>query len=185
MAKSVCFGAKTLNKKYDLYTTPCSAVELLLTHVKLKSAILEPCNGLGNISDIVKKYYDNVYTLDISYDMKANKYCDFLEFNEKRFNTIITNPPFSGNYHCEFIKHALSLLPPGGLAIFLLKLVYIESKKRYQFFIDNPPLKMLVHSERLNFFGGTGIAYAWYIWKKGYQGKTEIYPIIQQENLKK
>ena len=116
MAKSVCFGAKTLNKKYDLYTTPCSAVELLLTHVKLKSAILEPCNGLGNISDIVKKYYDNVYTLDISYDMKANKYCDFLEFNEKRFNTIITNPP---------LKVISKLLIHSIIINLLLKFLYL------------------------------------------------------------
>ena len=178
MVHPICFGARTQNGKHDLYLTPHSAIELLLTHIKLKTPILEPCNGLGNISDIVKKYYKNVYTSDISRDMKADEFCDFLEFNDKRFNTIITNPPFKGNYNCEFIKHALSLLPNNGLAIFLLKLVYIESKKRYQFFIDNPPLKILVHSERLNFYGGTGITYAWFIWKKGYRGKTEIYPII-------
>ena len=178
MKHVVCFGAKTQNKKYDFYQTPENAIELLLKHIKLKEPILEPSNGLGNISDVVKKYYKDVYTIDISHDMKADEYCDFLEFNDKRFNTIITNPPFSGNYRCEFIKHALSLLPDNGLAIFLLKLVYIESKKRYQFFIDNPPLKILVHSERLNFYGGTGITYAWFIWKKGYCRKTEIYPII-------
>lgn len=172
------FGGRTQNKKHDFYPTPNSAVELLLKNIKLKKAILEPCNGLNNISDIVKKYYSNVYTLDINPEAKADEYCDFLEFNDKRFNIIITNPPFKGNYNAEFIKHALSLLPTNGLAIFLLKLVYIESKKRYQFFIDNPPLKILVHSERLNFYGGTGVTYAWFIWKKGYHGKTEIYPII-------
>ena len=61
-----------------------------------------------------------------------------------------------------------------GKVIFLMKMLYIESKKRKAFFNNTPPKRILVHSERLNFYGGTGICYAWYIWEKGFKGKTTI-----------
>jgi len=57
-----------------------------------------------------------------------------------------------------------------GLVIMFLKLLYIESKKRKEFFKLYPPKFIYVSSERLNIYGGTGICYTRYIWEKGFRG---------------
>lgn len=67
-----------------------------------------------------------------------------------------------------------------------LKLTFLEGKARQiDLFSKHPPKKVYVFSERvmcakngdfetMKQTGGSAVAYAWYVWEKGYQGKTEI-----------
>lgn len=65
-----------------------------------------------------------------------------------------------------------------------LKLTFLEGKRRESFFQANPPLKIHVFSFRAvvakseDFTSiqtnGNAIAYAWFVWEKGYKGKTVV-----------
>lgn len=61
-----------------------------------------------------------------------------------------------------------------------LKLTFLEGKGRKQMFLQNPPTKVYVSSSRLEcgtngeFKGTSAVAYAWFIWEKGYKGNTII-----------
>ena len=171
----LAFGYRKQKTKYDFYSTPSNATILFSKSFQLIEPILEPCNGKNAITNILKeKGYKYIHTLDIDKEMIADEYIDFLLYNKKDyFNTIITNPPYSGNYKGEFIKKALKLVKEKGYVIMLLKLTYLEGKNRKKEIYDIiAPYKIFVHSERLDFAGGKGIAYAWFVWKKGYKGET-------------
>lgn len=96
---------------------------------------------------------------------------------------IITNPPYKASL--GFVKHALDIVENGRKVIMFLKLTFLEGVERGEFFKTNPPKKVLVFSKRImcakngNFEemkagGGSAVAYAWFVWEKGFQGKPEI-----------
>ena len=98
--------------------------------------------------------------------------------------SILTNPPYKSAL--ELIQHSLKLLSDNNYCIMLLKIQFLEGKKRYkELFSINPPTYMFVFSERLlcakngdfqkmKDGGGSAVAYAWYVWQKGYKGETII-----------
>ena len=65
-----------------------------------------------------------------------------------------------------------------------LKLTFLEGKRRKPFFRDNPPLKVHVFSSlaviakggdfTVAQANGNAIAYAWFVWEKGYKGETVV-----------
>lgn len=63
-----------------------------------------------------------------------------------------------------------------------LKILFLEGKERKQLFQTNPPKVVYVSSSRItcakngdfNKFTSGALAYAWYIWEKGYKGDTII-----------
>jgi hypothetical protein len=95
---------------------------------------------------------------------------------------IVTNPPYK--YAQEFVEKALDIMTNGKLCCMLMKLTFLEGKKRFDMFKKYPPKHLLVFSNRINCaLGGDfdktpalggAVAYGWYIWEKGYTGKTMI-----------
>lgn len=97
---------------------------------------------------------------------------------------ILTNPPYK--YAMEFVLRALELLQSGCKCYMFLKLTFLESEKRYkELFAKQPPKAIYVFSkrvlcakngefERMREGGGSAVAYAWFVWQKGYAGKTEV-----------
>ena len=63
-----------------------------------------------------------------------------------------------------------------------LKLTFLEGKSRRKFFKKYPPKKIYVCSGRIacakngDFKNqmSSAVAYAWFVWEKGYQGKPTI-----------
>lgn len=65
-----------------------------------------------------------------------------------------------------------------------LKLQFMETKGRKQLFINNPPKVIYVSASRLlcakngDFIKagkeGSAVAYAWYVWEKGFKGDTVV-----------
>ena len=86
-------------------------------------------------------------------------------------------------YAKEFVLKALELLPYGCRCCMFLKLTFLEGKARYEeIFKHTPPRAVYVLSERLQCakngdfesYKNSAIAYAWYVWQKGWTGKTVI-----------
>lgn len=93
---------------------------------------------------------------------------------------IITNPPYTKG--AEFVQHALDIIEDGRKVAMFLKLQFLEGKSRREFFKKYPPKTVYVSSSRLicakngDFAAVTSsaVAYAWYVWVKGYTGETVI-----------
>lgn len=163
----------------DFYPTPPEATEGLLNNYKFKKNIIWECAcGDGAISKVLKRYGFDVISSD-KYDYGYGAYgYDFLEFESRFSDTIITNPPFK--LAEEFIRHAFNIKVT-NLAL-LLKLSFLEGQKRKQLFSELPPKEILVFSKRLTMTrngeplrNGGMIAFAWFIWE--FENKT--YPIVR------
>ena len=73
----------------------------------------------------------------------------------------------------------------GTKVAMFLKVQFLEGKARRKLFEKYPPKQIWVASSRLlcakngefekmRQGGGSAVAYAWFIWEKGYKGKTTI-----------
>ena len=162
----------------DYYATEPKAVELLLQKEKFSSIILEPSCGEGHISRVL---LDNGYAVKSSdlIDRGFGEVKDFFEVDEF-CGDIITNPPYK--VALDFVKHSLDIIPEGNKVAMFLKLQFLEGKARKEFYKENPPKKIYVASGRLKCakngkfeeFKSSAVAYAWFVWEKGYQGSPEI-----------
>lgn len=77
--------------------------------------------------------------------------------------------------------HALNLLPDGGVLCSLAKTVLLEGQARYDdLFRDYPPRYILQFVRRIEcgkdgvFTGSSAVAYAWFVWEKGYTGDLVV-----------
>lgn len=163
----------------DFYATEPKAVELLLELETFNKKVLEPSCGQGHISEVLVKHGYDVTSRDLI-DRGYGEVADFLQTNEKWDGDIITNPPFKCAQ--EFIEKALSLIPDGNKVAFFLKLQFLEGQGRKDMFLENPPKVVYVSSSRLNCakngdferYHSSSIAYAWFVWEKGYKGEPVI-----------
>ena len=92
------------------------------------------------------------------------------------YDLILTNPPFS--LAEEFIRKTVTLLQPYGVAMFLLRLGFLASIKRYKLWTRDISLHYTgILTQRPSFIGGTDVKtdYAWYVFtqKRTCQVKTE------------
>lgn len=162
----------------DYYATDPKAVKLLLEKEKFNSIVFEPSCGEGHISRVL---LDNGYAVKSSdlINRGFGEVKDFFEVDEF-CGDIITNPPYK--IALDFVKHSLDIIPEGNKVAMFLKLQFLEGKARKEFYKENPPKKIYVASGRLNCakngkfeeFKSSAVAYAWFVWEKGYQGSPEI-----------
>lgn len=165
---------------HDYYATEPKAAELLLELESFKN-ILEPSCGEGHLS---KVFVDNGIKTTSSdlVDRGYGTQKDFFEY-DKWDGDIVTNPPYK--YAKEFIEHALNIIPDGRKVAMFLKIQFLEGKKRKSLFKNSPPRTLYVSCSRLlcaknaDFDevirkGGSAVAYGWFVWEKGFKGKTTI-----------
>ena len=170
----------------DVYETPHWTTELLLKHIgKLEEPILEPAVGNGKITKVLRDNgYSDITGIDINSDFNPDICADYLSWNkDKEYNTIITNPPFI--YAQEYIQKSLDIVSEGGLVILLLRLNFLESRKRYKFWQENMPAFIYVLSERPKFFNNKtdSISYAWYCWEKGTKSGMSLLDVISKSEI--
>ena len=164
----------------DYYATEPLAVELLLQQEKFADNIWEPACGEGHISKVLKEHRYCVYSSDLVDRGYGFAGIDFLQFHsEKPIDCdIITNPPYK--YAKEFVEKALEVVAPGRKVAMFLKLTFLEGQGRRELFSNNPPQTVYVSSARLqcgkngDFSGTSMVAYAWFVWRKGYPGPAII-----------
>lgn len=169
-------GAKRVDS--DFYATPESVVRNFLKHHHLqKGDVLECTAGNGNISKIIKEIYPKM-KLDAvelregekeSLEEIADKVfiSDFLEWKpnkNKKYRTIITNPPYS--IAQEVIERCFEIADEETEIIMLLRVNFLGSQKRFDFWQKHPLSSLYVMSKRPSFTGkGTDATeYAWFVW---------------------
>lgn len=174
------------NEKRDLedfYATDPIAAHILMREESFNENIWECACGKLHLSKVFEEYRYKVRSSDIV-DRCGNEVLDFLSIENNYWSgDIITNPPYK--YALEFIYKALSIIPEGNKIAMFLKVQFLEGKKRKILFTRFPPRTIYVTSSRITCAkngdfekmkegGGGALAYAWYVWEKGYKGDTII-----------
>ena len=155
----------------DFYATDPKAVRLLLQEETFDHNILEPMCGAGHISEALKEAGYEVS----SSDMIDRGYGDVKNvFNIAIWEgDIISNPPYKGAL--EYIKHCMNIIPIGHKIAMFLKLLFLEGKERGRWFKDNPPKTIYVaRSGDFTKTYSSAVAYAWFVWEKGFRGEPVI-----------
>ena len=167
----------------DFYATDPIAIDKLLTVEKFSHSIWECACGEGHLAKRLIDFGYDVHSTDLVYRGFGIGGQDFLQYKDGWHGDIITNPPYS--YAKEFVENALLNVQNGDKVAMFLKLQFLEGKARRKLFDINPPARIHVFSERvmcaknakfeeMKAGGGSAVAYAWYIWEKGFKGKTTI-----------
>lgn len=107
---------------------------------------------------------------------------DFLSAgNKESYNgDIITNPPYK--HALEFVEKALSLVEEKRKVAMFLRIQFLEGQRRRKLFDREPPKAIYVLSRRLSCakngdfenYGNGAVCYAWFVWEKGFGGKTVV-----------
>lgn len=191
-AKSIftCNGASNHSEgerqQHDYYATEPKAVELLLEQEQFNPYVWECACGEGHISEVLKKHHYRVRSSDL-YDRgyEGTEIIDFLTVNKEDMKPdvprdIITNPPYK--YAKEFVEKALEISMGGTKVAMFLKLTFLEGKARKKLFEVAPPKRIYVFSSRVKCakngefknIGSSAVAYAWFVWEKGFKGSPVI-----------
>lgn len=176
----------------DYYATSPIAIDKLIKSIDLPTNIWECACGEKHLSDRLEELNYNVFSSDLIKRRNDVEELNFLTATPKDIPfysfermAIVTNPPYK--YAKEFVLKALALLGYNELCCMFLKLTFLEGKGRYKdLFSKYPPKKVLVFSKRvlcaknadfegMKQGGGSAIAYAWFVWEKGFNGR----PIIE------
>lgn len=172
----------------DFYVTPAYCVHYLLDNVPLQAGRwLEPGAGTGAIisasrgdpktADVhwtaVEKYVSRIGRLcNICSDRDMVIDADFLKFDfgARRYHLAVGNPPFS--LATQFIDRSLHLAPR---AVFLLRLNFLGSKKRREFFerVGIPDVYVIVPRPSFRHSGSDATEYAWMDFRREWAGRRE------------
>ena len=164
----------------DYYATEPKATEWLLKLEHFDGPILEPACGEGHIAEVLTRGGYSVISRDII-DRGYGEVADFLSIDNQEWQgDIVTNPPYVLAH--EFVEKALQIIPDGHKVAMFLKLTFLEGKARKHLFQTQPPCRVWVSSSRLlcapngdfTQVKSSAVAYAWFIWEKGYRGDTII-----------
>lgn len=168
----------------DYYATEPKATELLLAEEAFSKKVWEPACGGGHMAKVLIEHGYDVRCTDITEREMGNVpydgNLDFLEYSGKFSGDIVTNPPYK--IALDFIKKAINVIKTGHKVAMFLKLQFLEGKSRKKFFSKHPPQTVYVSSSRLICAGNgdfekyksSAVAYAWFVWQKGYKGDTVI-----------
>lgn len=173
----------------DFYATHPKAIDALLTYdgLQLPKHIWEPSCGTGCLSKrLIEKGYD-VFSSDLvdrGYGTGGMNFFEQASLPDGSTECILTNPPYK--FATDYAVHALSLLHDGGYLCLFLKTTFAEGQERFRrIFAFTPPILVLQCVERIlcakngefgymEDHGGSAVSYAWWIWQKGYKGKTTL-----------
>jgi hypothetical protein len=170
----------------DCYETPNVALHALMGREELPDVIWEPACGPGAIVRLLRASGRMVYATDLvdyeSVDQDQAGW-DFLMETQLPLGTkmILSNPPFKNS--SEFVEKALDLCPR---VVMLLRLAFLESQKRCLILDSGWLAKVYVFRNRLpqmhrrgwtGKHSNSGMAFAWFVWDKNWNGTTEIHRI--------
>lgn len=173
-------------EKHDYYATEPKAVEILLENEHFFPYVWECACGEGHISKVLKEHGYTVKSTDIvDRGYPGTEIQDFLKVKKEELKKdfsmdIITNPPYK--YAKEFVEKALEVSMYSAKVAMFLKLTFLEGKERKKLFMSNPPARIYVFSGRVKCakngefesMGSSAVAYAWFVWEKGFKGSPVI-----------
>lgn len=169
----------------DFYATDPKAMKLLLDVEKFSPVVWECACGAGHLSKVLEENGYDVVSTDLIYrGYGSETSVDFLNSyrEDGSFDgDIITNPPYS--LALEFVREAVRVVKDGHKVAMFLRLQFLEGVKRRAFFNECPPKTVYVCSSRIDCRKNgdfeskqykSAVAYAWFVWQKGFKGVTEI-----------
>lgn len=171
---------RQLRQFNNFYATHPSVTQDILNIESFHNKILEPFCGTGTMAEVVKQNGYEVMAYDII-DRGYGGVCDFgkLTVANGEFD-VISNPPYNDNLNF-FINKCLSIAKTK--VALLLPLNYLSGEHRAEaVYSVNPPRTVYAYVGRIaiakngdfNSLMGNKINYAWFVWEKGYKGKTEL-----------
>ena len=177
--------SQTEREKTDYYATDPVAIEKLLgAYVKrdketLDPLIWEPACGEGHLAKALKEEGYRVLSTDLV-DRGYGDKLDFLASKGEWCGDILTNPPFKVAE--KFVRHGYERLKKGKRLLIFQRIHFLESSGRHKLFKELPPKFVYIHSSRVGTamngdferFNAKAMAYAWYVWEKGYKGETTV-----------
>lgn len=154
---------KSERRAFDLYETPQWAVDALLEIVPIRKdwTYMEPCRASG-------RFYNQMPIGSAWGEIREG--VDYLDTDYGHVDCIITNPPYS--LAQEFVEKAHK---DADVVIMLLRLGFLESSKRFDFWGEYPVDHLITLSKRPSFTGDgktDGAGYAYFIWDP--QGKLGL-----------
>lgn len=184
----------------DFYATDPAAVNMLFDAlatvgcpVERPVSFMEPCVGNGNIAGRVLQMYpsitDTAFVDVVDRGYPGTELEDFLakDFGDRRFDLIVTNPPYS--LALEFVQKCRELLVDGGLLAMFLRIQYWEGEKRRADLLASPPVYCFPFAKRMPIWNNgrprdengkrwaTTLCHAWFVWKKGNTEMCRTMPI--------
>lgn len=172
-------------EEHNFYATDPIAVDKLYATGELTCKNIWECAcGEGDLSKRLEDFGYTVKSTDLIDRGYGESGVDFLAQTKVFNGDILTNPPYK--YAMDFALKGLDLVEDGHKVFMFLKLTFLEGKKRFdELFSKYPPKKIYVFSQRvlcakngdfegMKAGGGSAVAYAWYVWEKGYTGDTII-----------
>lgn len=165
----------------DWYVEPAWCVDALLQKERpFLGKVLDPCCGGGNIVDRLMAHEVIAFGSDMrdrkdgsfpvmDYTKSVSSFCP---------DSVISNPPFKVAQ--DFIDCALA--STHDRVAVLLRLAFLEGRKRREWFQSVPLARVWVSSNRISMPpGGTDIAadggktaHAWFVFEHGYSGSPSI-----------
>jgi hypothetical protein len=166
----------------DWYLEPAWTVEAIASAEGLDSTVTcwDPACGGGNIPRVLRARGVECFASDIV-DRGFGQQTDFFKWDGEgntMAEVIISNPPY--RIMEEWVRHALTLA--SDRVIILGRLALLEGQGRRAFWGATPLARVWVSSRRMAMppggtdvkaTGGT-IAYAWFVWQHGFNGKAEL-----------
>lgn len=162
----------------DRYYTPDALAAALLAKIlpPTPTTVLEPHGGGGAFIRAAKAHKHTVLSLDLDpgADLSGADACltgtDYITTplpSSWAPDWVVGNPPYKG-----WVDHAEKALRDAPNVAFLLRLAALESRKRYDFWQQNPLARLIVLAERPAFTGqGTdSCAYAFFVWQQHHIG---------------
>jgi hypothetical protein len=153
--------------EHDYYRTDPAAIRAYFeTHplrdTGVETVLLDPCAGDGVWGEELIKLYPTAYIVGVELQEKfappmgyhAWVTKDFLRFNpDYAFDAVVANPPFRQAE--EFFHKARSVITSNGSIIFLLRLGFLASERRYHsmFSVGLRPTLTTVLNTRPSFTG--------------------------------
>lgn len=190
-ALMLAVNPKADRETLDYYATDPYAITKAIPvfqEIGLSPYIWECACGEGHLSKELEKHGYFVRSSDVA-DRGYGGVLDFMATECKWDGDILTNPPFK--YAAEFIEHSMDCIADGHLAVFLLKVQFLETAKRAELFKICGLRYLIVNSERIccakngefgayfkkaengAYRGGTQL-YCWFVFQKGYTGEPTI-----------
>ncbi|PJZ51520.1 methyltransferase [Leptospira adleri] len=119
------------NKIPGFFPTPKPLAQRLILEADIKPGmdVLEPSAGKGDLAETISEETGiHPDTIEPVYSLKnilqAKGYTvvadDFLDFVDKRYDRILMNPPFENGNDIRHVRHAYSLLKPGGKLVAIM-----------------------------------------------------------------
>jgi len=145
-------------EKSDEYYTPAYALDPLLPYLLKGATIWEGAWGRGHLAGHLKQ---------AGFRVAGSPKMDFLQEQPRRWDILVTNPPYSQPRKDEFIARAYSLGKPFAL---LLPIDALSGEYRHQFYRERG-LELLVPNRRIDFIvdgeqtDAANFATAWFCWR--------------------